>query len=107
MKSVPNSKTVEYQDGLKVSDVGAFWMKRHLTSHVYGNDPKSKEKKKKRKEKKRKKKKSTVETLVVPGILDKGYSTCGILKTPVKKGLTDQTGVTSQGPLRMLSLLTA
>ena len=69
--------------------------------------PNQKRKKKKEKKRKEKKKKSTVETLVVPGILDKGYSTCGILKTPVKKGLTDQTGVTSQGPLRMLSLLTA
>lgn len=72
MKNVPNCKVAEYQHGLKkVSDVETFWMKGHLTSNVCENYPKSKEKKNI----------PNWEYLVVPGISDKDYSTCSILKT--------------------------
>lgn len=93
MESVLNSKAVEYQHGLKkASKSGAFWIKGHVTSNVYGNYSKFK----------KKKKNSKLETLVAPSISEKSYSLCRILPFG-KEGFVNR-GVASQSPLQMFSL---
>lgn len=72
------TEAVEYHRGLKkASESGAFWIKGHVTSNVYGNYSKFK------------KKKSKLETLVAPGISEKSYSLYCILPFR-KEGLVNQ-----------------